>query len=155
MAEEVIVKKSKENKDYTFAIGRRRESIARVRIYKTLKDGVTFGNMSVKKGDMLVNGKNISEYFNLASAKSVYENPFNLTNTLKKYTVTILVEGGGNVGQLGAAVLGIARALSIIDPENRTALKKKGLLERDARTRERRKVGMGGKSRRKRQSPKR
>ncbi len=155
MADEEVKKQPKENKEYISTVGRRRESVARVRIYKTVKDGLTFGNITVKKGSVIVNGKAISEYFSLKSSRTVYEAPFNLTNTLNKFATTIKVTGGGSSGQLGAVVLGLARALSKLDPENRSVLKKKGLLERDARSRQRRNVGMGGKSRRKRQSPKR
>lgn len=154
MVEEVQIK-TKEIKDYIASVGRRREAIARVRIYKTPKDNLTFGNITVKKGDVVVNGKIISEYFSHISSKTVYENPFNLTETLNKYAVTIRVTGGGLSGQLDAVVLALSRALAKLDPEHRGVLKKKGLLVRDARVRERRKVGMGGKSRRKRQSPKR
>ena len=154
MAEDLI-KPVKKPRDYIFAVGRRRDAIARVRLYKTIRDNMTFGNITVKKGDVLVNGKNISEYFSTISSKSVFELPLVLTNTLNKYTLTIQVNGGGNSGQLGATVLGISRALIKLDPSHRTTLKKKGLLERDPRTRQRRKVGMGGKSRRSKQSPKR
>jgi small subunit ribosomal protein S9 len=155
MAEEVVTVKKTAARDYIFAVGRRKESVARVRLYKTVKDNFTFGNITVKKGDFLVNGKAVSAYFPSASAKVIYENPFNITSTINKYTITVRIIGGGQSGQLDAMVLGIARALSKIDPENRGLLKKKGLLARDARVRERRKVGMGGKARRQKQSPKR
>lgn len=153
MAEEI--KQVKKPRDYIFAIGRRRESIARVRLYKTVRDNMAFGNIVVKKGDLLVNGKNISAYFSTSSARPVFELPLVLTDTLNKYTITIQVDGGGLSGQLGATVLGLSRVLAKLDPDNRAKLKKKGLLQRDARTRQRRKVGMGGKSRRSKQSPKR
>ena len=153
MAEEII--KPKKARDFIFALGRRKGAIARVRLYKSMPQGLTFGNISLKKGDIVVNGRNINEYFTMPSAKSIFEVPFNLTNSLNKYTLTIRVSGGGLSGQLGAVVLAISRALSKIDPENRKSLKKKGYLERDARVRQRRNVGMGGKSRRKKQSPKR
>ena len=73
-----------------------------------------------------------------------------------KYYVTVKVVGGGKKGQLGATVHGIARALAKLDADTlRAPLKKAGLLTRDSRVRERRKVGTGGKARRKKQSPKR
>jgi small subunit ribosomal protein S9 len=79
-----------------------------------------------------------------------------LTSQDNKFAVAIKVSGGGKMGQLDSAVLGIARALDKIDKENfHSALKKKGMFNRDPRVRERRKVGMGGKSRRRKQSPKR
>ena len=81
--------------------------------------------------------------------------PLKITNNVGKYTITIKVEGGGFTGQLSASIHAMARALSTVDDKNKQILKKAGLLTRDARVRERRKVGMGGKSRRKRQSPKR
>lgn len=82
--------------------------------------------------------------------------PFRATNTIGKYSLTIKVEGGGKSGQLEAVVHGISRALQLLDKEKfRPILKKKGFLTRDARVRERRKVGTGGKARRKKQSPKR
>lgn len=154
MAEEIIKPKAKA-KDFIFALGRRKGAIARVRLYKNTVSGLSFGNITLKKGDIVVNGRHVSEYFSTPSAKSILEVPFNITNTLNKYTLTIRVSGGGMSGQLGAVVLAVSRALTIVDPQNRTLLKKKGLLERDARVRQRRNVGMGGKSRRKKQSPKR
>ena len=85
----------------------------------------------------------------------VFEKPLKITNSLGKYGVTAKIEGGGQTGQLDAFVHALSRALSSIDVKNRQILKKAGLLTRDARVRERRKVGMGGKARRVKQSPKR
>ena len=142
-------------KDFIFAIGRRRAAIARVRIYPKTPDGLKFEEYVVKKGDMVVNGKLISEYFTGEVAKATYEKPFKLTNSLNKYGVTVRVEGGGLQAQLGAFVLGISRALSALDESSKSILRKNKLLTRDPRVRERRKVGMGGKSRARKQSPKR
>ena len=73
-----------------------------------------------------------------------------------KFAITVIVRGGGKFGQLDAMVLGIARALNQLDRDKfRPALKKQGFLTRDSITRERRIVGMGGKARRRKQSPKR
>lgn len=152
--EEVKKTKSKSS-DFATAIGRRKGAIARIRLYKNTPSGLTFGNTVLKKGDVLVNGKSADKYFTTPSAKSILESPFSLTNSTNKYTFTIKVSGGGISGQLGAVILGISRALASVDPENRSILKKKGFLVRDARVRQRRNVGMGGKSRRKKQSPKR
>lgn len=146
---------AKKYKDYMLAVGRRRAAIARVRVYSKIPDNMKFGEYVVKKGDTVVNGRNISEYFSGEAAKARYEKPFKLTDTLNKFSVTARIEGGGPQSQLGAFVLGVSRALSALDGEYRPLLKKNKLLTRDQRVRERRKVGMGGKSRAKKQSPKR
>lgn len=141
-------------KEFTFAVGRRKASVARVRLYTSRE--VAWGEVVAKKGDILVNGKQITEYFSGAVAKSIYSQPFALTGGLDKFIATVNIVGGGQSGQIDALVHGLSRALSLHDTEKfRPALKKKGLLTRDARIRQRRKVGMGGKSRRKKQSPKR
>lgn len=147
---------AKNNRDFVFAVGRRREAVARVRLYETVKDGLLFGEMPIKKGDILVNAMPISQYFSGDVARYRYSEPLRVTNTQNKYTWSIKVEGGGKSGQLDAVVAGIANALNKLnEKEYRPILKKKGFMTRDARVRERRKVGMGGKSRRKLQSPKR
>ena len=145
----------KNNKSFTFAIGRRRNAIARVRVYTKIPDNLKFDEIVVKKGDFVVNGRSVVDYFRGEVAKAKYELPLKLTNNLNKLSITVKAEGGGLSGQLDATVLGIARALSDIDSTFRPVLKKRGLLSRDQRIRERRKVGMGGKARRKKQSPKR
>ena len=139
-------------KNYIFAIGRRKESVARVRLYH---NSTTWDGVAVNKGDIVVNKKKAMEYFGEGGVK-VYGEPLRITNTEKKFAITVLVKGGGKMGQLDATVLGIARAIDAFDKEKyRKILKKKGFLTRDPRVRQRRKVGMGGKSRRKKQSPKR
>lgn len=126
-----------------FAVGRRKESVARVRLIEG-------------KGQVTVNGKPIVEYFNGAVSTRIYQKPFEITNTLGKYTVSIKVLGGGTASQLGAVVHGITRALSKADTKNfRPVLKKEGLLTRDARVKERRKYGLAQKARAGKQSPKR
>lgn len=145
-----------QNKDFVFAVGRRREAVARVRLYTVIKDGMAWKDTAVKKGDIIVNKKPISEYFKSETARYIYSEPLRVAHVQNKYTFTIQVVGGGPAGQLQAVVHGISNALSALDRDQyRPALKKKGFLTRDARTRQRRKVGMGGKSRRKLQSPKR
>jgi small subunit ribosomal protein S9 len=109
----------------------------------------------VKKGDMFVNGKRVENYFAGSAAKATYEEPFRITNTLGKYTLSVKVEGGGSKGQMEAFIHSVSKVLSSMDEKNKLILKKKGFLTRDSRVRERRKVGMGGKARRKKQSPKR
>lgn len=141
-------------KDYIFAVGKRKESRARVRLYEDVKKYPT-GEEKVQKGDIFVNGKKIGEYFSDKVSQAIYNEPFKATNSAEKYILSIVTSGGGKSGQLGAIVHGISRVLANLDPKNRAILKKGGFLTRDARIRERRKVGMGGKSRRRKQSPKR
>lgn len=136
-----VIKKSK-NK-YIYAVGRRKKASARVRLHKG-------------KGVNEVNGYPFEKYFPGLSSKTVWMQPFKLTDTINKYFVTVKVSGGGDRGQLDAVVHGISRTLSVADKDKfRPILKKAGLLTRDAREKERRKVGTGGKARRKKQSPKR
>lgn len=128
--------------DYIYTAGKRKNAVARVRLFKG-------------KGENLVNDKPLENYFPGRVNKSLLIKPFELTDTLGKYYVTVKVESGGLKGQLGAVIHGISRALAKVDVKLRPIVKKAGLLTRDARTRERRKIGMGGKSRRQKQSPKR
>jgi small subunit ribosomal protein S9 len=142
-----------DKKDFVYAVGKRKESSARVRVYDVKE--LPFGEEVLKRGDIVINGKKIGEYFSDKVSQAMYSGPLKLTNTIDKYIITIKTQGGGMSGQLDAVIHGISRALSSMSPENRSVLKKAGLLTRDARVRERRKVGMGGKARRKKQSPKR
>lgn len=160
MAEETqtIKKNSKSGKkEYIFAVGRRKSSVARVRLYQNVKADLAWGGTSVKKGDLLVNQKPIAEYFSGDVARKLYTEPLRVTNVHQlQYAFTIKVAGGGPKGQLDAVIAGLANVLDALDTDKyRPTLKKKGFLTRDARVRERRVVGMGGKSRRKKQSPKR
>lgn len=148
-------KSNKMSKDYIFAVGRRREAVARVRLYEALRDGFSWGT-EIKKGDIIVNQKPIREYFPGDVNRFRYTEPLRVANAQNKYTITISVDGGGPSGQLDAVVAGLANALAKADNETfRPILKAKGFLTRDARVRERRKVGTGGKARRAKQSPKR
>jgi small subunit ribosomal protein S9 len=126
----------------TQAIGRRKESVARVRVVE--------GN-----SQLIVNNKPISEVFGGMIFQRSYQKPFEVTKTLGKFTATIKVLGGGQKSQLDAIVHGLARALSKFSPENRAVLKTAGLLTRDPRVKERRKPGLAHKARAKKQSPKR
>jgi small subunit ribosomal protein S9 len=142
-------------KNYIYKTGKRKEAVARVRLYQELKETLVLGEKHVKKGETFVNGDSIENYFRGIVAKAHFEEPFKITNNLGKYTITAVVEGGGQKSQLDAFIHGVSRALASIDDKNKSILKKKGFLSRDSRIRQRRNVGMGGKSRRKRQSPKR
>lgn len=136
--------KNQKAKEFIHAVGRRREAVARVRLY------------SKGSGIITVNAKPVEEYFAGSVNKIFYLKPFTVTDTVGKFDITVKVEGGGLSGQLGAMIHGIARALSSLNKEKyRSLLKKQGLLTRDPRTRQRRMVGTGGKARRKKQSPKR
>lgn len=141
-------------RDYIFAVGKRREAVARVRLYEDVKK-YPAREETVKEGDIFVNNKKIGQYFSDKISQAIYNEPFKVTNTAEKYVLSIISSGGGKSGQLVAAVHGISRVLSKLDPKNRAILKKGGFLTRDARVRERRKIGMGGKARRRKQSPKR
>ena len=136
-------KKTKKS-SYIYAVGRRKTASARVRLYPD------------KKGDITINEKPIKEYFPGEAFEKVYLVPLRTANVIGKYLITVKVKGSGKIGQLGAVIHGISRALVKLDKEKlRSLLKKRGFLTRDSRKKERRKVGMGGKARRKRQSPRR
>lgn len=151
-----MAKKSKDIKYYE-ATGRRKEAIARVRLYIPGKDKtVTVESAKLKQGEVYINKKILSEYFPSLSEQGLVLKPLKLTNNLDRFVISVHVMGGGKNGQLGAIIHGISRAINNIDKDQyRGILKEEGLLTRDPRTRERRKVGRGGKARRRKQSPKR
>lgn len=149
VAQQNTPEKKSSKKDFIFAVGRRKEAVARIRLYPKATD-------TIKSGEILVNGNPIDVYFSGDISKAIYNEPFRITNVLGKVAATIKVMGGGKNSQLDAVIQGLARALDTMDHEKfRPILKKRGFLSVDARVRQRRKVGMGGKSRRKKQSPKR
>ena len=129
--------------NYTPAIGRRKRAVARVRLLKG-KEVIT------------VNGLPAATYFpGLVNQKLLLE-PLRLTELNDKYTATIKVVGSGGVSQLLAVVHALARAIVKLNSEKyKPGLKAAGFLTRDPRKRQRRMVGTGGKSRRRKQSPKR
>lgn len=128
---------------YTEGVGRRKVATARVRLFESA-------------GDLIVNDKLAGQYFNnVLNADRLYLKPFQLTGTEKKFTFSAKVSGAGTNSQLGALVHAISRALVKFNPEFKTLLKAEGLMTRDDRMKETRKIGMGGKARRSRQSPKR
>lgn len=141
---------------YTLSTGRRRNAVARVRLYNPTSGKVQVNGMELKKGDIIVNGKPINEYFKFFAYTPLYNRFLMDTGISGKFILTVKVAGGGLLGQLNAFIHGLARALDKFDREKyHKILRDKEYLTRDARTRERRKVGMGGKARRKKQSPKR
>ncbi len=129
--------------EYVTAVGRRKTATARVRLYKAA-------------GDFSVNDKLVSIYFQgILKAPAYYMKPFTVTGTQGKYAVTAKVSGSGIRAQIEAIMHATSRALLKITPEHRALLKPEGLLERDDRMKETRKIGRGGKARRTKQSPKR
>lgn len=120
---------AKSNKITYLGTGRRKSSVARVR----LVEGT---------GKITINGKDIEEYFDLDTLKVIVRQPLTVTNTLTKYDVIATVKGGGFTGQAGAIRHGIARALNEANSEYRPALKSNGFLTRDSRMKERKKYGL-------------
>jgi len=149
---------AKKKKTFSFyqAVGRRKEASARVRFYPVTAGAIEIGDLKIKKGEMVVNGKPIEEYFPGQTAKAAYTEPFRTTNTIGRFTVSAKIKGSGKSGQLGAFIHGVARVLEKVDKDKfRPVLKKRGFLTRDARTKERRKAGYAQSARAKKQSPKR
>ena len=109
--------------------GRRKAAIARVR----LRPG---------SGRIVINGRDIGEYFPSETHRMIVTEPLRLTTTADVYDVDANIDGGGVSGQAGALRLGIARALVALDPEVRTTVKRAGFLTRDAREKERKKYGL-------------
>ena len=130
MAERKTAKTSKIKNVQFLGTGRRKKSIARVRL---LPNGT---------GKITVNGKDIEEYFGLDTLKLIVRQPMELTNTQDKYDVVVNVIGGGLSGQAGAINHGISRALVLAEENLKPELKKAGFLTRDSRMKERKKYGL-------------
>ncbi len=113
------------------AIGRRKESVARVYLH-------------AGKGDIFVNDKPMEVYFSRETDKIIIRQPLRLTNTFAKYDVVANIRGGGLSGQAGALRHAIARALMLLEPETKDMLRKNGFLTRDPRAKERKKYGQKG-----------
>ncbi|MGE4292937.1 MAG: 30S ribosomal protein S9 [Desulfovibrio sp.] len=118
--------------DFSYGTGRRKESVARTRLY------------AAGSGQILVNNKPVNEYFPRKALQMIIEQPLKLVRLLDKVDIKVTCTGGGVAGQAQAIRHGIARALEKMDPELRPALKRAGLLTRDARTKERKKYGQPG-----------
>ena len=114
---------------YYYGTGRRKHSVARVRLYPG-------------SGNITINDRKIDEYFGLDTLKLIVRQPLTLIDTVEKLDVVCTVTGGGVTGQAGAIRHGIARALLEFDPSLRPALKKAGFLTRDPRMKERKKYGL-------------
>ena len=114
---------------YYYATGRRKNAIARVRLY-------------MESGPIVVNGKLMEEAFPWDNWQRIIEEPFRTADAMGRFRVVAKVSGGGITGQAGAIRHGIARALLEVDPALRIRLKRAGLLTRDSRVKERRKYGL-------------
>jgi len=124
-----------------YGTGRRKSAVARV----FLRPG---------KGDIVVNGKPVDEFFSRETGRMIVRQPLTLTDNLARFDILVNVNGGGESGQAGAVRHGITRALIDYDETLKSALKKAGLVTRDAREVERKKVGLH-KARRRKQFSKR
>jgi small subunit ribosomal protein S9 len=124
-----------------YGTGRRKSAVARV----YLKAG---------KGDITVNGKPVDEFFSRETGRMIVRQPLQLTDNLNRFDISVNVDGGGESGQAGAVRHGITRALIDYDATLKGTLKKAGLVTRDAREVERKKVGLH-KARRRKQFSKR
>jgi len=118
-------------KNFTWATGRRKCSVARVR-------------MIAGTGKVEINGRKMEDYFTVPTLRIVVMQPMTVTGTLARFDVFVNVTGGGISGQAGAVRHGISRALNAIDNNNRMALKTNGYLTRDPRMVERKKYGQPG-----------
>ena len=133
---------SKSTKKYTYSLGRRKSSIATLKLFKG-------------KGDILVNGQPIDKYFGNSKYIHTIQAPLVVTQNLDNFYFESKVTGGGKVSQSEAVRLALSRSLDKFNPDYHTDLKQSGLLTVDSRNRQRRQVGTGGKARRQKQSPKR
>lgn len=124
-------KQKMEKETIYYATGKRKTAIART----WLKPG---------KGEIIINDRPVEEYFSVESAKIIMSQALTLTNTAGAYDISIKVTGGGFAGQVGAIRHGITKALMLINPDFRQALKKAGFVKRDPRVKERKKYGQKG-----------
>ena len=118
-----------ESKPYFYGTGRRKHSVARVRVYNGT-------------GKVTINGRDMNDYFGLETLKLLVNSPLVLTENEGTFDVVVNVVGGGCSGQAGAIRHGLSRALLQFNPELRSVLKKAGFLTRDPRMKERKKYGL-------------
>ena len=119
-------------KPYLYGTGRRKSSVARVHLFPGGSGAIT------------INNRDIDDYFGLETLKYIVRQPLVKTSMVGKVDINATVKGGGVTGQAGAIRHGIARALLLVDPTNRPALKEAGFLTRDPRMKERKKYGLKG-----------
>ena len=117
-------------KKYFYGTGRRKSSVARVRVYEN------------GTGSVIINGRDINDYFGLDTLKLVVNQPLVAADLVGKVDLVVSVTGGGVSGQAGAIRHGISRALLTLNPEYRASLKAAGFLTRDPRMKERKKYGL-------------
>ena len=117
-------------KKYNYGTGRRKSSVARVRVYEN------------GTGSIIINGREIDNYFGLDTLKLIVNQPLVSTDLVGKVDVVVTVAGGGVSGQAGAIRHGISRALVLLNPEYRASLKAAGFMTRDPRMKERKKYGL-------------
>ena len=120
-----------ESTPYFYGTGRRKSSVARVRVYNGT-------------GKVTINGRDIDDFFGLETLKVIVNQPLVLTGNEGKFDIVCTVNGGGVSGQAGAIRHGLSRALLVYNPELRAELKKAGFLTRDPRMKERKKYGLKG-----------
>ncbi|MBE6986890.1 MAG: 30S ribosomal protein S9 [Ruminococcaceae bacterium] len=117
-------------KKYFYGTGRRKSSVARVRVYEN------------GTGSITINGRDINEYFGLDTLKLIVNQPLVTTEMVGKVDIVVTVAGGGVSGQAGAIRHGVSRALLLLNPEFRPTMKAAGFLTRDPRMKERKKYGL-------------
>ncbi|MFW6323487.1 MAG: 30S ribosomal protein S9 [Desulfovibrionales bacterium] len=119
------------NQDFSYGTGKRKEAVARTRIYQG-------------SGKIEINGRTLEDFFPRATLQMIIKQPLKLTKNLDSLDVKVNVDGGGMSGQAQAVRHGISRALIQYDPDLRPVLKRAGFLTRDARIKERKKYGQRG-----------
>jgi small subunit ribosomal protein S9 len=124
---------------YYEAVGRRKESTARVRVLTKKSTDV---QVNENKGIITVNGKPYYEYFNSEALQDIVDAPLKKLKSLNRFKASVKTRGGGMHGQADAIKFGLSRALVIFDPNFAKKLKKAGFLTRDSREKERRKYGL-------------
>lgn len=125
---------------YYETVGRRKEAIARVRLFT--KKSTDKQDLNEEKAIVMVNHKSYIEYFTDVNLQHIVESPLRKLKSLNRFKATVIVYGGGIAGQAGAIKHGISRALELFDGNFRKKLKKSGFLTRDSRAKERRKYGL-------------
>ena len=129
--EKIVAKKTTEK--YFYAVGRRKTSVAQVRLFE---------NEKATDNDLIINDKKLKDYFPTISLQNNMLTPLKAVGVHGKFSMTVLVRGGGTTGQVEAVRLGIARALVVFNADLKKTLKDLGLMTRDAREVERKKPGL-------------